>query len=155
MATIAILGLTRWRPQDEHCAAADGRANDGRDTPHGSADRCRGHRRRRQDPRRGELCADLPSLARLQHPRRARPGARTRGFSALQPPLRAGWHPSKSTRHPEFPEITMLGINKFDADGKLNDAIYRRGAEGWHTDGAYNQQPFKATQLYALAVPSR
>jgi taurine dioxygenase len=64
-------------------------------------------------------------------------------------------HPSKSTRHPEFPEITILGINKFDADGKLNDAIYRRGAEGWHTDGAYNQQPFKATQLYALAVPSR
>src|SRR6202047_4225651 len=64
-------------------------------------------------------------------------------------------HPSKSTRHPEVPEITMLGINKFDDDGKLNDAIYRRGAEGWHTDGAYNQQPFKATQLYALAVPSR
>ena len=31
-------------------------------------------------------------------------------------------HPSKSTRHPEIPEITMLGIDKFDADGKLNDA---------------------------------
>ena len=44
-------------------------------------------------------------------------------------------HPSKSTRHPEIPEITLLGINKFDADGKLNEAIYRRGAEGWHTDG--------------------
>ncbi|MBV8935474.1 MAG: TauD/TfdA family dioxygenase [Alphaproteobacteria bacterium] len=64
-------------------------------------------------------------------------------------------HPSKSTRHPEFPEITMLGINKFDAGGNLIDAIYRRGAEGWHTDGAYNERPFKATQLYALAVPSR
>ena len=49
----------------------------------------------------------------------------------------------------------MLGVNKFDADGKLRDEIYRRGAEGWHTDGAYNQAPFKATQLYALAVPSR
>src|SRR5206468_2543222 len=34
-------------------------------------------------------------------------------------------------------------------------AIYRRGAEGWHTDGAYDAEPFKATQLYALAVPSR
>ena len=34
-------------------------------------------------------------------------------------------------------------------------AIYRRGAEGWHTDGAYDEQPFKATQLYALAIPSR
>ena len=64
-------------------------------------------------------------------------------------------HPSKSTRHPEIPEVTMLGINKFDADGKLNDAIYRRGAEGWHTDGAYNRHLFNATQLYALAVPSR
>jgi taurine dioxygenase len=64
-------------------------------------------------------------------------------------------HPSKSTRHPEYAKITMLGINKRDTDGKLIDAIYRRGAEGWHTDGAYNQAPFKATQLYALAIPSR
>jgi taurine dioxygenase len=62
-------------------------------------------------------------------------------------------HPSKSTRHPEVPEITMLGINKFKPDGQLNDAIYRRGAEGWHTDGAYDVVPFKATQLYGLAVP--
>jgi taurine dioxygenase len=64
-------------------------------------------------------------------------------------------HPSKSTRHPEHPEITVLGINKFGADGQLDMAIYRRGAEGWHTDGAYDEEPFKATQLYALAVPSR
>lgn len=63
-------------------------------------------------------------------------------------------HPSKSTRHPDHPEITMLGINKFGADGKLIDAIYRRGADGWHTDGAYDAVPFKATQLYALAVPN-
>ncbi len=62
-------------------------------------------------------------------------------------------HPSKSTRHPEYPEITMMGINKFDADGTLNMAIYRRGAENWHTDGAYDEIPFKATQLYALAIP--
>jgi taurine dioxygenase len=62
-------------------------------------------------------------------------------------------HPSKSTRHPDYPEITMLGTNKFDADGKLNQAIYRRGAEGWHTDGAYDEVPFKATQLYATAIP--
>jgi taurine dioxygenase len=49
----------------------------------------------------------------------------------------------------------MLGVDKFDADGKLRPEIYRRGAEGWHTDGAYTQAPFKATQLYAVAVPSR
>jgi taurine dioxygenase len=64
-------------------------------------------------------------------------------------------HPSKSTRHAVYPEVTMLGVDKFDADGKLRNEIYRRGAEGWHTDGAYNEAPFKATQLYALAVPSR
>ena len=64
-------------------------------------------------------------------------------------------HPSRSTRHPEHPEITLLGVNKFGADGQLDMAIYRRGAEGWHTDGAYDAEPFKATQLYALAVPSR
>jgi taurine dioxygenase len=63
-------------------------------------------------------------------------------------------HPSKSTRHPEYPEITVLGVNKFDAEGRLDMALYRRGAEGWHTDGAYDEEPFKATQLYALAVPS-
>jgi len=64
-------------------------------------------------------------------------------------------HPSKMTRHPDHPEITVLGINKFGADGALNMAIYRRGAEDWHTDGAYDEEPFKATQLYALAIPSR
>jgi taurine dioxygenase len=73
----------------------------------------------------------------------------SRRFGLVQP------HPSKTTRHPEYPEITLLGVNKFGPDGALDMAIYRRGAEGWHTDGAYDQEPFKATQLYALAVPSR
>jgi len=73
----------------------------------------------------------------------------SRRFGPLEP------HPSKSTRHPDYPEITLLGVGKFDADGNIIDAIYRRGAEGWHTDGAYDQEPFKATQLYAIAVPSR
>ena len=73
----------------------------------------------------------------------------SRRFGVVHP------HPSKMTRHPDYPEITMLGVGKFDAEGQLNVAIYRRGAEGWHTDGAYDEEPFKATQLYALAVPSR
>jgi len=73
----------------------------------------------------------------------------SRRFGVIRP------HPSKSTRHPDYPEITVLGINKFGPDGTLDQAIYRRGAEGWHTDGAYDAEPFKATQLYALAVPSR
>jgi taurine dioxygenase len=75
--------------------------------------------------------------------------AYSRRFGTVHP------HPSKMTRHPQVPEITLLGVDKFGPDGKLNMAIYRRGAEGWHTDGAYDTEPFKATQLYALAVPSR
>ncbi len=70
-------------------------------------------------------------------------------FGAIVP------HPSKSTRHPDHPEITLLGVNKFRPDGTLDQAVYRRGAEDWHTDGAYDQPSFKATQLYALAIPSR
>jgi len=42
------------------------------------------------------------------------------------------------------------GSHKFGADGSFDMAIYRRGAEGWHTDGAYDEEPFKATQLYAV-----
>ena len=64
-------------------------------------------------------------------------------------------HPSRSTRHPDHPEVTLLGVDKFHADGRLNEEIYRRGAASWHTDGAYDEVPFKATLLYALAVPSR
>jgi taurine dioxygenase len=64
-------------------------------------------------------------------------------------------HPSKSTRHPERPEITLLGANKFRPDGTLDQNIYRRGAEGFHTDGSYEEIPFKATQLYAIAIPSK
>lgn len=75
--------------------------------------------------------------------------AYSRRFGTIEP------HPSKSTRHPDYPEITLLGVNKFGSDGKLNQTIYRRGGEGWHTDGAYEKVPFKATQLYALAIPDR
>jgi taurine dioxygenase len=48
----------------------------------------------------------------------------------------------------------VLGTDKFNADGSLNEAVYARGGENWHTDGAYDEVSFKATQLYALAIPS-
>ena len=64
-------------------------------------------------------------------------------------------HPSKSTRHPDYPQLTVLGTDKFDADGKLKMAVYKRGGDDFHTDGSYEKVPFKATQLYALAIPSR
>ena len=74
--------------------------------------------------------------------------AYSRRFGAVHP------HPSKITRHPDCPEITLLGANKFRADGSLDRDIYKRGAEGFHTDGSYEEVPFKATQLYAIAIPS-
>ena len=46
----------------------------------------------------------------------------SRRFGRVEP------HPSKSTRHPDYPEITMLGVNKFGADGQLDMTIYWRGA---------------------------
>jgi taurine dioxygenase len=74
--------------------------------------------------------------------------AYSRRFGVVSP------HPAKSTRHPEHPEVTLLGVNKFRPDGTLDKEIYRRGAEGFHTDGSYEEVPYKATQLYALAIPS-
>jgi taurine dioxygenase len=71
----------------------------------------------------------------------------SRRFGVIHP------HPSKSTRHPDYPEITLLGVNKFGPDGRLDEAIYRRGAEGWHTDGAYDAEPFKAT--HSTRLPCR
>ena len=64
-------------------------------------------------------------------------------------------HPSANVPHPRHPEITVMGIDKFDADGKIKMHIYRRGAEAFHTDGNFDEDPYKATQLYCLAVPSR
>jgi taurine dioxygenase len=75
--------------------------------------------------------------------------AYSRRFGKIDP------HPSKSTRHPDCAEITLLGVNKYNPDGTLNMDIYARGASGWHTDGAYDPVPFKATQLYGVAIPSR
>jgi len=64
-------------------------------------------------------------------------------------------HASKTTQNPEYPEITMLGVNKFNPDGTLNNKIYRRGAANFHTDGNFEEEPYKATLLYCKAVPSR
>lgn len=64
-------------------------------------------------------------------------------------------HPSANVPHPQHPEITVMGIDKFDAEGKIKMHIYRRGAEAFHTDGNFDEDPYKATALYCLAVPSR
>ena len=112
--------------------------------------------RRRQDARRRGVRAIY--RAWLDHNVVVVPDQELEIEDFLRYSRRFGWwlpHPVEDPRAiPSYPEITMLGVNKFGADGQLDMAIYRRGAEGWHTDGAYDQEPFKATQLYALAVPS-
>jgi taurine dioxygenase len=68
-------------------------------------------------------------------------------FGAVKP------HRVHKTRHPEHPELTVMGINTKLADGKVNTSVYKRGAD-WHTDGPWDDQICKATQLYGLAIPS-
>lgn len=63
-------------------------------------------------------------------------------------------HLVKRTRHPEYPDITVMGINKRKPDGSLDKSILTRGV-GWHTDLPWDQEICKATQLYAVATPSR
>ena len=48
-----------------------------------------------------------------------------------------------------------MGWTSFGPDGTLDLGVTREGGIGFHTDGAYDAEPFKATQLYALAIPSR
>ena len=51
---------------------------------------------------------------------------------------------------------TAFGRALPQVPGEPFQTRYRsRGAEEFHTDGAYDQDPFKATQLYSLAIPSR
>jgi taurine dioxygenase len=75
--------------------------------------------------------------------------AYSRRFGRLQA------HYKKNANHSEHREITLMGVDKFRSDGTLDLDVYARGGIGFHTDGAYDAEPFKATQLYALAIPSR
>src|SRR5260370_38938954 len=38
-------------------------------------------------------------------------------------------HPSESTRHPQYPENTLLGVGKFYAHGRLRDQVSPRGRQ--------------------------
>lgn len=75
--------------------------------------------------------------------------AYSRRFGRLQT------HYKTTANHTGHPELTVMGVDKFRPDGTLNRDVYARGGIGFHTDGAYDAEPFKATQLYALAIPSR
>jgi taurine dioxygenase len=74
--------------------------------------------------------------------------AYSRRFGRLKP------HRVKRTRHAEFPELTVMGIGTRKADGQVDKTIYDRGG-GWHTDSPWDTEICKATQLYAIAIPSQ
>jgi taurine dioxygenase len=71
----------------------------------------------------------------------------SRRFGRLKP------HRVRRTRHPDHPELTLMGVGAKKADGKVDTAIYDRGAN-WHTDSPWDTEICKGTQLYALAIPS-
>ena len=73
--------------------------------------------------------------------------AYSRRFGRLKP------HRVLKTRHPDHPELTVMGVNKKTPSGKINESIYTRGAN-WHTDSPWDTEICKATQLYALEIPS-
>lgn len=62
-------------------------------------------------------------------------------------------HRVRRTRHPQYPELTVMGTNTKTAAGKVDTSIYNRGS-GWHTDGPWDTDASKATQLYGLEIPS-
>ena len=68
-------------------------------------------------------------------------------FGRLKP------HRVRRTRHAEYPELTVMGVNTRTADGQVDSSVFQRGGE-WHTDGPWDTDVVKATQLYGLEVPS-
>ena len=84
------------------------------------ADRRRDPRRRRQEARRRDFAADI-YRAWLGHNVVVVPGQDLAIEDFLSYSRRFGFvspHPSKMTRHPDYPKITLLGVDKFGADGR-------------------------------------
>jgi taurine dioxygenase len=74
--------------------------------------------------------------------------AYSRRFGRLKP------HRVRKTRHPDYPELTLMGVGTRKPDGQVDQAIYNRGG-GWHTDSPWDTEICKGTQLYGIAIPSR
>jgi taurine dioxygenase len=69
----------------------------------------------------------------------------SRRFGRLKP------HRVKRTRDPEHPEVTLMGVT---TGNSANDKLVLDRGQGWHTDGPWDVEICKATQLYALEIPS-
>jgi taurine dioxygenase len=78
--------------------------------------------------------------------------AYSRRFGELKP------HLVRKSRHPDHPAMMVMDNRvvdtKLGAEAAAKPVLVKRGAI-WHTDTSYDQVPAKATQLHALAVPSR
>src|SRR5260221_4419464 len=73
--------------------------------------------------------------------------AYSRRFGRVKP------HRVRRTRHPDHPELTVMGIGTKKADGQIDKTIYDRGG-GWHTDSPWDTEICKGTQLYGIEIPS-
>jgi len=73
--------------------------------------------------------------------------AYSRRFGRVKP------HRVRRTRHPDYPELTVMGIGTRKPDGQVDKTIYDRGG-GWHTDSPWDTEICKGTQLYGIAIPS-
>jgi len=74
--------------------------------------------------------------------------AHGRRFGQLKP------HRVLRTRHPAHPELTLMGLDTKKASGPVDTAVFSRGLS-WHTDGPWDTEVCKATQLYGLEIPSQ
>lgn len=72
----------------------------------------------------------------------------SRRFGRLEP------HLTRNTRHPDFPELTVMDSEASAKQGVSTQTIRTRGL-GWHTDLTFEKVTAKATQLYGIAIPSR
>jgi taurine dioxygenase len=72
----------------------------------------------------------------------------SRRFGRLEP------HLTRTSRHPEHPELTVMDNKAAAVQGVPTRVVYTRGL-GWHTDLTFEKVTAKATQLYSIAVPSR
>jgi taurine dioxygenase len=73
--------------------------------------------------------------------------AYSRRFGRVKP------HRVRRTRHPDYPELTVMGIGTRKPDGQVDKTIYDRGG-GWHTDSPWDTEICKGTQLYGIEIPS-
>src|SRR5260370_12120202 len=72
--------------------------------------------------------------------------AYSRRFGRLKP------HRVRKTRHPDHPELTLMGVGTRKPDGQVDQAIYNRGG-GRHTASPWDTDICKGTHPYPIPHP--